>query len=141
MQEPAPRPPFRAVFRRPAHPRSLSLTAFAALLMALLPHYLAAPLAVTAAPAALAATAWASWAMRELLRACADRGHRIETLALLWFPMVLGQLTVSLLGGTSLLPVLPLFALPIAGAVAALNPGAGLWRPATQQDPDGPRTW
>ena len=31
--------------------------------------------------------------------------------------------------GVSLVPVLPLFAVPLVVAVAAVNPGAGLWRP------------
>jgi len=36
---------------------------------------------------------------------------------------------VSVAVDASLVPVLPLLALPLVAAVASVNPGAGLWRP------------
>lgn len=102
--------------------------AIGALGAAILPAILPVTLVLAAVPAALAATAWAVWTTKELLNQASDRGHRITMLALAWGPMACGQLLVSIIAGASLLPVLPLLALPIVAAVAALDPGSGLWR-------------
>ncbi len=72
---------------------------------------------------------WAVWAASEILSKSADRGHRIAALALLWLPIAVMQVLVSVLFGTSFVPVLPLLALPLVAVVALINPGAGLWRP------------
>lgn len=124
-----PRTSLRGVMRRAAHPRALGVAAVAVLATATLPHFLSVPLALAAVPAALAATGWAGWATYELLVSSADRGHRIALLALLWLPLVILQLAVSIAIGTSLLPVLPLCAVPLAAAVAASQSGSGLWHP------------
>lgn len=129
VEQQPPRKSLREMLRRAPHPRSLALALVAAIATATLPSFPSIPLAVAAVPAALAATGWARWATWELLVSSADRGHRIELLALLWLPLVIVQLAVSILIGTSLLPVLPLCAVPLAAAVAALQPGAGLWIP------------
>lgn len=129
---PTPRLPLRAVMHRPAHRLQLLGGAILVLGAALLPQLLAGvltlPLALAAIPAAATATAWSVWAARQALDPAADRGHRIAALALLWGPLALGQLLVSTIAGTSLLPVLPVLALPIAAVVALLDPSTGLWR-------------
>ena len=132
--EPAPRLPWRAVLTRPAHPILLALGAVVAVLLAIVPS-LAPPPVVAAAPAFLAATAWAVLASRALVAPRADHGHRITALALLWLPIASAQVLVSIIAGVSLLPVLPLSALPLAAAVSAVNPGAGLWRPVSDGRP------
>lgn len=135
-----PRPALRAVLTKVRHPRSLALAAGASIVSALLPAVTDTPLALAALPAALTATAWAVWATRETVTDRGDRGHRIEVLALFWLPLALAQVLVSSMAGASLIPVLPLLALPLAAAVASMNPGAGLWR--TNQSariPDGSR--
>ena len=87
------------------------------------------PYAVAAATSAIAAAMWAAWATSEILSKSADHGHRITALALLWLPIVLMQVLVSVLVATTFVPVLPLLALPFVAVVALVNPGAGLWRP------------
>lgn len=130
--EPVPHRPLRGVLKRPPHPGQLIVAAIIALGVATLPSALSATLPTTlvlaAIPAALAATGWALWATRALMTPAADRGHRISMLALTWGALAGGQLAVSALTGVSLLPVLPVLALPIAAAVAMLDPGTGLWR-------------
>ena len=136
--EPAPREPWRSVLTRPAHPVPLILGAGAAVALAALPAIAPQPVAVAAAPAFIAATAWAVLATRALLGRRADHGHRITALALLWLPIASAQVLVSIIAGASVLPVLPLSALPLAAAVSAVNPGAGLWRPVSDGSlPDG----
>ncbi len=127
---PTPRLPLRAVTHRPAHRLLLLFGAILALGAALLPQLLAGllTLPLAALPAAATATAWSVWAARQVLDPAADRGHRIAALALLWGPLALGQLLVSTIAGTSLLPVLPVLALPIVAVVALLDPSTGLWR-------------
>lgn len=129
---PAPRIPLGGVLRLPSHPMLLITGAIgalgAAILPAILPAIFPVALALAAAPAALAATGVAVWATRELLIPASDRGHRITMLSLTWAPLACGQLLVSITAGASLLPVLPLLALPIVAAIAALDPGSGLWR-------------
>ena len=133
--EPAPRLPWRAVLTRPAHPILLALGAVLAVLLAIVPSLAPPPVVVAAAPAFLAATAWAVLASRALVAPRADHGHRITALALLWLPIASAQVLVSIIAGVSLLPVLPLSALPLAAAVSAVNPGAGLWRPVSDGHP------
>jgi len=117
----------RGVIRWPDHPFLLVATAFAALGTAVVPHSLppTVPLWLAAAPAALSSSAWAVLAARSLLVDHADRGHRISLLMVAWLPLVIGQLAVSSLLTTSLLPVLPLLALPIVAVVAWMNREAG----------------
>jgi hypothetical protein len=133
--EPAPRLPWRAVLTRPAHPLLLALGAAVAVLLATVPSLAPPPVVVAAAPAFLAATTWAVLASRALVAPRADHGHRITALTLLWLPVASAQVIISIIAGVSLLPVLPLSALPLAAAVSAVNPGAGLWRPVS----GGPR--
>jgi hypothetical protein len=133
--EPAPRLPWRAVLTRPAHPILLGLGAGVAVLLAIVPAFTALPVVLAAAPAFIAATAWAVFASRALIAPRADHGHRITALALLWLPIAAAQVGVSIIAGVSLIAVLPLSALPLAAAVAAVNPGAGLWRPVSDGGP------
>lgn len=130
VEQQPPRKSLRKVMRRAPHPRWLALACVGALATAILPHFVAAPLALAATPAAFAATGWALWAAREFLIVSADRGHRIELLALVWLPMVFLQLAVSMAIGSSLLPVLPLCAIPLVAVVAAMQSGTGLWHPS-----------
>jgi hypothetical protein len=127
--QPEPRTPWRTVLRRPARPVGLLLAAVGIVLLADLPAVTAVPFGIAASAAAIASAAWAVWATREVLGERADHGHRIAALALLWLPVAVAQVLVSVVVGVSLVPVLPLFAVPLVVAVAAVNPGAGLWRP------------
>ena len=127
--EPEPRAPWSAVLRRPARPVGLLLAAVGAVLLADLPAVSPVPFGIAAAAAAIASAAWAVWATREVLGERADHGHRIAALALLWLPVAAAQVLISAGFGVSLVPVLPLFAVPLVVAVATVNPGAGLWRP------------
>lgn len=133
--EPAPRESWRVVLTRPAHPLLLALGAGAAVALAAIPAIAMQPLFIAAAPAFIAATTWAVLATRAVLERQADHGHRITALALLWLPIAAAQVLVSIIAGTSLVPVLPLSALPLAAAVSAVNPGAGLWRPVSDGRP------
>ena len=139
--EPKPRPTWREVLTRPAHPILLGLGAVVAVTLAVVPSFAPPPLVLAAAPAFLAATAWAVVASRAVLAPpsvlgpSADHGHRITALALLWLPVASAQVGVAIIAGVSLLPVLPLSALPLAAAVSAVNPGAGLWRPVSGERP------
>ena len=139
--EPKPRPTWREVLTRPAHPILLGLGAVVVVALAVVPSFAPPPLVLAAAPAFVAATAWAVVASRALLAPrgrhgpSADHGHRITALALLWLPIASAQVVVAIIAGASLLPVLPLSALPLAAAVSAVNPGAGLWRPVSNERP------
>jgi hypothetical protein len=117
------------VLTRPTHTRALILTGVAVVLLAVIPGRVSAPLALAVLPASVAAAAWAVWAAREMLLVHADAGHRIAALTMLWLPVAAAQVVVSWLAGSSVIPVLPLLAVPLVVAVAAVNPGAGLWRP------------
>ena len=134
MAAPAPRAPWSTVLRRPAHPVGLALAAVATVLLAALPSLRSTvepamtDLVLLGLPAAIAAAGWAAWAARAVLDDRADVGHRMVTLPLAWLPVVVVQVAVSAILGASLLPVLPLLALPLVAAVSAVNPGAGLWR-------------
>ncbi len=131
---PRPRQPLRDVLRRPRRPVGLAVIAMLTLLLGTLPGSLPGPvsmgeLAVMSTPAAVLAALTAAWTARQVLSAEADRGHRITVLALVWLPLATLLVAVSSLTGTSMLPVLPILALPLVAAVASLDPGAGLWRP------------
>ena len=126
---PQPRAPWAVVVRRPSRPVPLLLAAVGAVLLTVLPAVSPVPFGANAVAAAIAAAAWAVWATREVLGERADHGHRISALALAWLPVAAAQVLVSAGAGVSLVPVLPLFAVPLVVAVAAVNPGAGLWRP------------
>lgn len=127
--QPQPRASWREVLRHPAHPVILATLAVGAVLLAVLPSLVSTSLAVSALPAAVAAAVWATGATRAVLGPRADHGHRIAALALLWIPVGVAEVLASTVAGVSLVPVLPLLAVPLVVAVAAVNPGAGLWRP------------
>lgn len=126
--EPARRSPLSHVLRRPAHPAWVILGALASIAVAGLPR-LGVPLPVTAIAAGVAAMGWATITMRASLRPGADAGHRMTVLTLAWLPLAALQVAASVALGAPLIGVLPLLVLPVVGAVALLNAGAGLWRP------------
>ena len=130
---PPPRESLRSVLRRPPRLPGLLVGGMVTLLLALLPGLApsaagVAVLAVVIAPAALAAGLTSWWAGREILQPRADRGHRIVVIVLVWVPLAVLVVAVAGLVGQSLLPVLPVLALPVVAAVASLDPGAGLLR-------------
>lgn len=125
----APRKSWSQVVRRPAHPLALALFGIVTILLAALAGLSPVPFSVAVATSALAAAVWAVWVTSEILSKSADHGHRITALALLWLPVALLQVLVSVIVATSFVPVLPLLALPFVAVVALVNPGAGLWRP------------
>lgn len=125
---PPPRASLRTMVRRPRHPARLVVVAGAAIIASAFPAFGTAPLALAAAPAAILAGLWAVLSANELLSPAADAGHRIAVIALAWIPIVGLQLLASTAVGTSLLPVMPLVALPLAAVVAAMNLGAGFRR-------------
>lgn len=125
---PAPRASLRTMVRRPSHPARLIVIAGTAIIASAFPALSDAPLALAAAPAAILAGLWALLSANELLSPAADAGHRIAVIALAWIPIAGMQLLVSTAVGTSLLPVMPLVALPLAVVVAAMNLGAGFRR-------------
>jgi hypothetical protein len=126
---PPPRTLWTQVIRRPTHPIALAITGIMSILLASLAGRPQVPFAITAAACAISAAAWAGWATRQILTKTADHGHRIAALALCWLPIAFTQVLVSIVVSASLVPVLPLLALPLVAAVASVNPGAGLWRP------------
>jgi len=126
---PAPRATWPQVLRRPAHPIALGIASVMSILLAILPGLSQVPFGVAAVAASMGSAAWAVWTVREVLNQNADHGHRIAALALCWLPIAFLQVLVSVAVDASLVPVLPLLALPLVAAVASVNPGAGLWRP------------
>lgn len=129
MPEPEPRASLRAVLHRPGRDRLTRAVAFALLALVssgvalVVPMWLAA--LIMGVLGALAATAL----RRAVLAPGADVGHTIVVLTVAWAPIALTQVLISLAVGASVLPVLPILALPFAAAVGLVNPGAGLWRP------------
>jgi hypothetical protein len=108
----------------------------------LTPAVVFALLALVSSGAALVAPMWlaalimgvlgafaATALQRAVLSPGADVGHTIAILTVVWAPIALTQVLISLAVGVSVLPVLPILALPFAAAVGLVNPGAGLWRP------------
>jgi hypothetical protein len=126
---PAPRQSWSHIVRKPAHSCALALSGVATILLSALAGWSPLPYAIAVTTSSLAAALWTVWAASEILSRSADHGHRIVALALLWLPIVVMQVLVSLLVGTSFVPILPLLALPFVAVVALVNPGAGLWRP------------
>lgn len=127
-----PRATLRSVLRMPERPVRLAVIALVSLGLAVLPAVVPPDipnLALAAIPAAIAAAVWAVALTRDVLAPAADPGHRMAMLAVAWLPMCALQLAVSAVAGRGLISVLPLLALPLVAAVAAVNPGAGLWRP------------
>lgn len=86
-------------------------------------------LASLALLASVAACGVAVGVSREVLADRADRGHRMATISALWSLLAGLQLVTAAVVGVSLVPVLPVMALPIVALVGAMNLGAGLWRP------------
>ena len=129
----APRQTWSEVVRRPAHPVALAAWALVTILLAAVAGFSSLPYPIAVAMSSLAAASWTVWAASELLSRGADHGHRIAALALLWLPVATMQVLVSILAGESLVPVLPLLALPFVAVVALVNPGAGLWRNAARR--------
>ena len=126
---PAPRQSWSHVVRKPTHSIALALSGVVTILLAALAGWSPLPYAIAVATSSLAAALWTAWAASEILSRSADHGHRIAALALLWLPIVVMQVLMSMLVGTSFVSVLPLVALPFVAVVALVNPGAGLWRP------------
>ena len=126
---PAPRQSWSNIVRKPAHSCALAFSGVATILLAALAGWSPLPYAIAAATSSLAAALWTVWAASEILSRSADHGHRITALTLLWIPIVVMQVLVSVLVGASFVPILPLLALPFVAVVALVNPGAGLWRP------------
>ena len=129
MPEPEPRASLRDVLRRPRRDRLTRVVVFALLALVSSGAALVAPMWLAAlimgVLGALAATAL----QRAVLSPGADVGHTIAILTVAWAPIALTQVLISLVLGVSVLPVLPILALPFAAAVGLVNPGAGLWRP------------
>lgn len=134
MPAPVPRPTWADVLHVPKRPWAVIGLGLLAIGSGALAPILGLGLLSVACPALLGAVA-AVVLTRALLRPTADAGHRIAMLAFTWAPVVVGQLLVSSVLGTSLVPVLPILAVPLVAAVSAVNPGAGLWRPIRFQAP------
>jgi hypothetical protein len=124
-----PRKTWSQVLRKPAHPLALAFSGIVTILLAALAGVSPLPYAGAVAISSLAVALWAVWATSEILPRTADQGHRISALTLLWLPIAVTQVIVSVLVAASFVPVLPLLALPFVAVVALVNPGAGLWRP------------
>ena len=124
---PLPRLRLREVLVYPRHPALVVAAGLGCMALPVLGLVL--PPLLVAAAASIAVAVWAWWTARCVLTPLADRGHRIATVTLVWAPVWVMQVAVSVLVDASLLPVLPLTAVPLAMAVGAINPGAGLWRP------------
>lgn len=129
INTPAPRISWSRVAQMPAHPFALCIAAILVVLLAALAGLSETPFAITVSASAITAAAWAVWATRKLLSKNADHGHRIAPIALCWLPITSAQVIVSVIFATSFVIFPHLLALPLVAAVAALNPGAGLWRP------------
>ena len=86
-------------------------------------------LASLALLASVVACGVAAGVAREVLVDRADRGHRMAVISALWSVLAGLQVVTAAVAGVSLVPVLPVMALPIVTLVGAMNVGAGLWRP------------
>lgn len=122
---PAARTAWRDVLaRRGRRERVLEAAAVvAAIAVAAVPGF---PAAQAAASAILAAVA--AWTIARLrLAPVADSGQRVIVATGAWAGVVIAQLAVSTAAGASLLPVLPLLAVPFVATVSlVLLPGGGL---------------
>jgi hypothetical protein len=126
---PVPRLSWSQVVQMPAHLLAVCIAGILTVLVAAFASFSVIPFALTVAASAIAAAAWSVWATHEVLSKDADHGHRIAALSLCWLPIAFTQVILSILVAASFVPVLPVLALPLVAAVAAVNPGAGLWRP------------
>lgn len=122
---PAARTAWRHVLaRRGPRDRALeALAVVAAIAVAAVPGL---PGAQAAASAILAAVA--AWTIARLrMTPAADSGQRVIVATGAWVAVVVAQLAVSSAAGASLLPVLPLLAVPFVATVSlVLLPGGGL---------------
>ncbi len=122
---PAARTAWRDVLaRRGPRERALEATAVvAAVAVAAVPGFPAAQAAASAVLAAIAA-----WTIARLrLAPVADSGQRVIVATAAWLAVVIAQLAVSTVAGASLLPVLPLLAVPLVATVSlVLMPRGGL---------------
>ncbi len=137
---PPARLPWFQVLHRPGFAESalLALLALIAIALASLvtiagPTAEPLALAVAAGPAAVAAAGWAQIVVSRILTDRADVAHRITALVVAWLPITVAQVALAEILGSSLVPVLPVLALPLVVVVAAVNPGAGLWSPAKRR--------
>lgn len=133
--EPSARLPWSQVLRRPGVLELAVLSSLAVLAIALVAIVDAVGttstplmLAIAAGPAAVAAAGWAHIVVSRLLAPGGDVAHRITALTMAWLPIVSAQITLAQILGVSLVGVLPVMVLPFVVIVAAVNPGAGLWR-------------
>lgn len=81
------------------------------------------------APAALFGAAWCCVVTSAVVRG-GDAGHVIVVRSAAWSVVACGQVAVAALLGIAIIGVLPVLALPFVAVIAAVNPGAGLWRAA-----------
>ena len=122
------------VLQRPRHPIGVLAGAAVAVASAALSGSVGVSptmiqLASLALLASVAACGVAVGVAREVLADRADRGHRMAAISALWSLLAGLQLVTAAVVGVSLVPVLPVMALPIVALVGAMNLGAGLWRP------------
>ena len=125
---PVPRPALRDVLRRPdpANAVGAATVIAVAIAVSVIPAWrgISAP---SVLPAMVLAVAAAWCVPRAVLGSRADMAHRVVVSTLAWLVVVAAQLMVSALAGTSLLPVMPLMAIPLVATVSlVLAPGAGL---------------
>lgn len=127
--DPPPRRPWTQVMRRPTAPMLALLAVGAALavLSVVAGTWVAMPWGLV--PAALLAAAWCCAAASAVVRG-GDAGHVIVARSLAWSALASAQIVVASLTDIAIIDVLPVMALPFVMVIAAVNPGAGLWRVA-----------
>jgi hypothetical protein len=133
--QPPIRLPWSQVLRRPSGRELAVLTVLAGVAIALVSLVVAVGptptplmLALAVGPGAVAAAGWAQVVMSRLLLSGADVAHRISALTVAWVPITVAHVCLAEVLGVSLVAVLPVLVLPFVVVVAAVNPGAGLWR-------------
>lgn len=129
MPEPEPRASLRGVLHRPGRERATRAVVFALLALVGPGAALVAPMWLAALIMGVLGSLAATALKRAVLGPGADVGHTIAILTVAWAPIALIQVLLCLALGVSVMPVLPILALPFAATVALVNPGAGLWRP------------
>ncbi|MGI9196879.1 MAG: J domain-containing protein [Candidatus Nanopelagicales bacterium] len=125
---PVPRPALRDVLRRPdSASAAVAVTVIAiAIAVSVIPSWRGIS-AASVLPAMVLAVVAAWCVPRAVLGDRADMAHRVVVSTLAWLVVVGAQLVMSALAGTSLLPVMPLMAIPLVATVSlVLAPGAGL---------------
>lgn len=130
-----PREALRTVVRRPAGRAIMVMVALVLVAVTAAVLTIELPAWVSAAAMGTSATVAAIATNRMLLGDRGDVGHRITLLVAVWSPLAVVQVAVSVALGSTVIVALPVLALPLAVAVALVNPGAGLWRPARFPDP------